>query len=335
MLKVGLIGCGGIGSVHANCYAALSDSVSLVAVADLDRAKAAKAACISGGTIYNSASELLAADLELDIVDICLPTYLHTQYAVEAMEKGCNVFVEKPVCLTMDEASLLLDAQKRTGMNVQVGQVMRFWDEYTWLKDTVDEGKYGKIISAVFSRLSAVPKWSWENWYDDYTKSGTAALDLHIHDVDFVRYLMGAEPREITAQASRNSEGVIQQIFAQYIYDGAVITSEGCWDYPDNYPFGMTYRVKMEHATAVFDGEQLTVYMKDGTRIRPELTKNFNVDVDSVINISGIRPYYNEIKYFTDCIASGTAPVIAPLHEACRSIELALKEIEKSGGAKK
>lgn len=335
MLKVGLIGCGGIGTVHANCYAALSDSVCLAAVADLDPSRAAKAACISGGTIYSSAEELLQSENDLDIVDICLPTYLHTQYAVKAMEKGFNVFVEKPVCLTAQELKLLMDTQHRTGVNVQVGQVMRFWDEYVWLKDTVSQQKYGKLISGIFTRLSANPKWAWEDWYHDYTKSGTSALDLHIHDVDYVRFLMDSEPDEVTAHAARDTEGILQQIFAQYKYDDAVITAEGCWDYPDNFPFGMTYRVKMEHATAVFDGSELTLYLEDGTRMRPELTKNFDVDFDNVVNISGIQPYYNEIKYFTECIASGTDPVIAPLNEACKSLELALEEIEKSGGAKK
>ncbi|MBR3576780.1 MAG: Gfo/Idh/MocA family oxidoreductase, partial [Clostridia bacterium] len=59
-------------------------------------------------------------DPELDIIDICLPTFLHTEYAIMAMEAGKNVFIEKPVCLTPEEADKLLDAQKRTGAKVQV-----------------------------------------------------------------------------------------------------------------------------------------------------------------------------------------------------------------------
>ena len=93
MLTVGLIGCGGMGSVHANCWLALSDSVKLVAIADTDSEKVKDFADKSGARIYSSGEELLANE-NVDIIDVCVPTYLHTKYAVAAMKKGCSVFVD-------------------------------------------------------------------------------------------------------------------------------------------------------------------------------------------------------------------------------------------------
>ena len=112
MFKVGLIGCGFMGTMHINCYKAMSDRVEIVAVADLRADKAKELAEGTSAVIYNSAEELIN-NADVDFVDICLPTYLHTKYAVMAMEKGFNVFVEKPLCMNEEEAALLLETQKK------------------------------------------------------------------------------------------------------------------------------------------------------------------------------------------------------------------------------
>lgn len=334
MLRVGLIGCGGMGTNHAHCYGAMKDIVTLAAVADLDPAKTKNITEKFGGNAYATGMELLEKE-DLDMVDICLPTYLHTAHAVAAMEKGLHVFMEKPVCLNMAEAKLLLDTQKKTGAKVQIGQVIRFWDEYAWLKETVEKGTYGRVLSASFIRLSANPNWGWENWYNKPERSGSMATDLHIHDVDYIRYLMNGEPDQLFSRATRNKEGVLQQIFTTYQYGDTIITSEGCWDYPDNYPFGMTFRVKLERATAIFDGGCLTVYLADGGKIIPEIKKEFEQDEDLGINISSLGAYYKELKYFAGRLISGEPLEIAPLSEAVKSLELDLKEIELAGGVVK
>lgn len=334
MLKVGLIGCGGMGMTHIDCYTALKDSVEVAYVADLFYQKAKKAADKTGAKICNDADELLLHTDELDIVDICLPTYLHTEFAVKAMEKGCDVFIEKPVCLNSEQAKELLKIQKRTGAKVQIGQVIRFWPEYMWLKKVVTEKTYGKVISGVFERLSVNPKWGWENWYNDPYKSGTAALDLHIHDVDYIRYIMGGNPKEVVSSAARNKDGVIQQIFTKYLYKDAIINAEGGWDFPDNFPFSMRFRVKLERATVVYDENGLTVYSENGEKFKPEFNDEFEGENSAGINVSALGGYYNELKYFTNCVIQGIEPEIAPLSEAVKSLELVLKEIDIAGGEK-
>lgn len=333
MLKVGLIGCGGMGTTHANCYGALKETVELAAVADLDPTKANAVSEKFGGKIYASGEELIQ-NADVDMIDICLPTFLHARHAIWAMEKGRHVFMEKPVCLNMEEAKLLLETLKKTGVKMQIGQVIRFWDEYVWLKKAVDEGTYGKLLSGVFTRLSANPRWSWENWYNDPERSGSMATDLHIHDVDFVRYLMGGEPDEVFSRATRSADGVIQQLFTTYQYGDVVITSEGCWDYPDGFPFQMQFRVKLEKATVVYNESGLTVYLENGEKITPEIEPEFAQDEDVGINISSLGAYYNELKYFTSRLISGDPLEIAPLEEAVKSLELDIQEMELAGGVK-
>ena len=194
MIKVGLIGCGFMGNMHANCYKNI-DGVKLVAVADLRKEKAEEIA--DGATIYSDGIDLIN-NADVDVIDICLPTYLHAKYALMAMEKVKYLFVEKPVTLTSDEAKALIEKSKETGCNVQVGQVIRFWDEYVELKKIIESGVYGKVLNANFRRISPKPGWGWEDWLLDVSRSGGAAQDLHIHDTDYVLSVFG-EPESFSS----------------------------------------------------------------------------------------------------------------------------------------
>ena len=117
MLKVGLIGCGFMGAMHANCYKNI-EGVELVAFADLRKEKAEELAAGTNATIYSDGKDLIAS-ADVDIIDICLPTYLHAEYAMAAMDKVKYVFVEKPVALTVAEGKAMIEkswSQKVTYM---------------------------------------------------------------------------------------------------------------------------------------------------------------------------------------------------------------------------
>ncbi|MBU9746201.1 Gfo/Idh/MocA family oxidoreductase [Lachnospiraceae bacterium ASD3451] len=337
MLKIGLIGAGYMGGMHTACYQALmEEDVKVTAVADLRPEYAKAAAEKFSAQIYQEGMDLIE-QADVDVIDICLPTYLHTKYAVAAMKKGRAVFIEKPVCLSPDEMELLLAAQRETGVPVMVGQCIRLWSEYAWLKEAVENKTYGALRSGVFKRISPLPGWAWENWLHRPECSGTVAMDMHVHDVDYVRYLLG-DPLEVTARAARDSEGVIQQIFATYGYEDAAVTVEACWDYPDAFPFTMEYRVKFDEATVVFDSSatpSLAVYPKTGGRIIPELDKEFESENDIGGNISSLGGYYNELRYFTQGVKNHTPLTVATLEEAVRSVRLVLQEIELAGGMRR
>ncbi|MBQ7033247.1 MAG: Gfo/Idh/MocA family oxidoreductase [Clostridia bacterium] len=330
MLKIGLVGCGFMGSMHAACYKEIPGA-EVVAVADIRREKAAEISGSTGAVIFENGKQLIA-DADVDVIDICLPTYLHTAHAVLAMQRGRNVFIEKPVCLTMEEAEILRKTAQETGACVQIGQVIRFWDEYKWLKEVTDRKEYGAVLSAVFTRLSPWPDWAWEGWIHEADKSGSMALDLHVHDVDFMRYLLG-EPDSFTSHAVRDTRGVIEQIYTTYMCGKTVVTIEGCWDYPSSFPFKAGYRVKFEEGTAVFDSNGLAVYMKDGSVVKPEIKPAFTGRSSSGGNLSSLGGYYNELAYFVEKLQKDEPLLVAPLEEGIRSAALALREIESVGGA--
>lgn len=323
MIKVGLIGCGFMGTMHANCYNAI-EGVEVVAVADLIKEKAAKLAALSNAKIYTTGMELIQNE-ELDAVDICLPTYLHAEHAEAAMRKYKNVFIEKPVALTVKECERLLKVQKETGAGVQVGQVIRFWDEYVWLKELIDTKKYGNVKNAVFRRLSPRPD-GWEHWFLNPEKSGGATLDLHIHDVDYMLYVFG-NPKSFNTVIGHGGERN-SYVATVANYCDKVVLAEGSWDFPADYPFEMMFRVKFEKGVAEFTHEGLRVYTDSGVE-KVVLKKEFTAQVEGAGNISDLGGYYNELKYFTDCLKSGKKPEKAGLADAVESVKFVYEEINK------
>ena len=260
MIKIGLIGCGFMGTMHANCYNAI-DGVQVVAVADLQKDRAEALAKLSDAKIYSTGMELIQNE-QLDAVDICLPTYLHAQHAEAAMRKCKNIFLEKPATFTAGEGEHLLKIQRETGAGVQVGQVIRFWDEYVWLKELIDSGKYGKVQNAMFRRLSPRPD-GWEHWYRNAAeKSGGAALDLHIHDVDYMLYVFG-KPKKFSTVLGHGGEAN-SYVSTVADYGDKAVTLEGSWDFPAEYPFEMMFRVKFENAVAEYTHEGLRLYTNGG-----------------------------------------------------------------------
>ena len=291
MLKVGLVGVGGISGAHIPAWQSMED-VELVALCDVRPEQMTRYPELRQ---YTNMDDMLAKE-QLDILDICLPTYLHADAAVKAMERGIHVLSEKPVSLKTEDVHRLYETAKRNNVCFMVAQVLRFWPEYVYLKEIYDSGRYGKLLSGRMARLGHMPGWSWDNWMKDESRSGLVPFDLHIHDLDFMVYAFG-KPKQVSSFRARRSD---QDVFtAVYQFDGFYVDSEATW-YAAPYPFHATYRFQFEKALIVLDGA-LTVYEVDG--------KTFTVGADGGetggIELPPTNAYANEIRYFADCVKAG------------------------------
>ena len=291
MLKVGLVGVGGISGAHIPAWQSMED-VELVALCDVRPEQMTRYPELRR---YTNMDDMLAKE-QLDILDICLPTYLHADAAVKAMERGIHVLSEKPVSLKTEDVHRLYETAKRNNVCFMVAQVLRFWPEYVYLKEIYDSGRYGKLLSGRMARLGHMPGWSWDNWMKDESRSGLVPFDLHIHDLDFMVYAFG-KPKQVSSFRARRSD---QDVFtAVYQFDGFYVDSEATW-YAAPYPFHATYRFQFEKALIVLDGA-LTVYEVDG--------KTFTVGADGGetggIELPPTNAYANEIRYFADCVKAG------------------------------
>ena len=291
MLKVGLVGVGGISGAHIPAWQSMED-VELVALCDVRPEQMMRYPELRQ---YTDMDDMLAKE-QLDILDICLPTYLHADAAVKAMERGIHVLSEKPVSLKTEDVHRLYETAKQNNVRFMVAQVLRFWPEYVYLKEIYDSGRYGKLLSGRMARLGHMPGWSWDNWMKDESRSGLVPFDLHIHDLDFMVYTFG-KPKQVSSFRARRPD---QDVFtAVYQFDGFYVDSEATW-YAASYPFHATYRFQFEKALIVLDGA-LTVYEVDG--------KTFTVGADGGetggIELPPTNAYANEIRYFADCVKAG------------------------------
>lgn len=322
MLKVGLIGCGFMGTMHANCYKNL-EGVELAAVADVRREKAEEIAAGTNAVIYADGKDLIRY-ADVDIIDICLPTYLHAPYALLAMDKVKYLFIEKPVTLTVAEADELLVKSVKTGCQVQVGQVIRFWDEYVALEEMVRTNRYGKVVNANFRRISPTPEWGWKNWLHDVSLSGGAGQDLHIHDVDFVLSLFG-EPKAL--YSVKNTLGEANSYINTLMqFEDFAVGVEGTWALPESHPFQASFRVVFEKAAVENDGGTFMLYTAEGAEQIVTERKELAASGGTQGNISDLGGYYNELLYFTQQAVRQKPIAQASLADAAASLRFLLEK---------
>lgn len=296
MLKVALVGVGGISGAHIPAWEERRDA-ELVALCDIRAEQMEK---YKNKHCYTDFDEMLKNE-RIDILDICLPTYLHAEFAIKAMNMGINVICEKPVSLNAADVARVYSTAKSNNVKFMVAQVLRFWPEYSIIKEIYNTGKYGRLLSGHMGRLGVRPKWSWDGWMMDEDRSGLVPFDLHIHDLDFIVYAFG-KPKEFKDYRARSeNQDYINSI---YEYDGFFITTEAAW-YDAPYPFAANFRFQFEKSLAVFENHEMTIYEKDGKIFKP--VSQSGEDTGD-IGLPKNNAYSNEINYFADCVLSGAEP---------------------------
>lgn len=330
MTKIGIVGLGFMGKMHLRCYRGI-EGVEVAAVCDVDAARLTGTGA-GGGNIEGAEEQLdlsgvgqydnlatMLAETKLDAVSITLPTYLHGDATVAALEAGLDVLCEKPMALTTNDAQRMIAAANRTGRRLQIGHCIRFWPEYEKAKELLDSGRYGRVLAATFQRLSLTPGWAWDGWLMDPARSGAAAVDLHIHDSDFVQYALGM-PRAVFSRASSGPSGGPDHIVTQYIYDDdRVVTAEGGWAMSPSFGFEMSFNIVAEKATIVFDLTRDPAF-----RVCP---------VDGDPEVPEVAPgdgYSREIEHFIAAVRGETVPEVLTPEQSAESLRLVLAECESA-----
>ena len=328
MLQGAIIGFGGLGKSHFDGIQKLADMAKIVAVCDVDSSKFEKAvttnlhknakqADLSGCRLYTNAYDMLEKET-LDFVIIATPTYLHAELAVAALDKGIHVLSEKPMSRTLDGCRQMIEAAKRNQKLLSIGQCLRFSPQYLKLKELVDSQEYGKLLRLEMNRLSQPPTWGYQNWFMDFSKCGGAALDLHVHDVDFMQYMLGM-PQSVSAKGG-SQKWVSDHISTQYTYEnGPAVRITGDWSLNLAFGFRADYFAVFERGVCYLKDDAVYLCPDDGEKQTAELD---NADM-----------YVEEKRYFFRCIQEHKMnDRIAP-ESAMQSIQIIMAEMEsaKSG----
>jgi len=329
-VRVGIVGLGMMGTTHFKGYRG-GPEAEVVAVCDVSGRKLSGDWAEAAGNIdtgaagrqdlsalrtYDDLGKLLA-DKEVDLVDLCVPTFQHADFAIRALEAGKHVFCEKPMARTSARAREMIATAKAAGRLLAVGHVLRFWPEYLAMKEMIDDGRYGKVKSAVLTRLSPRPGWTWDNWILDEKRSGGAPLDLHIHDADTVQWYFG-RPERVSAVGTRDAKAMGHIVGTYHYADGPVVVAEGGWDYPGAFPFRMAASLVFEKAAVEFStltSPTLSVYEEGAKAV-------LHPDVPAQDG------YTEELRYFVNCVANDTPPERIAPEEAVSAVALVEAEIE-------
>ena len=328
MVKVAVVGLGFMGKMHLGIYSSL-DQVEVTAICDSNE-ESLKLSSLSeargnietkdqdidltGTKAYTNYQEMLK-DGGFDFVDICLPTYLHKEFSVAAMQAGYDVFCEKPMALTSEEADEMVSTAKKTGQLLTVGQCLRFWPMYVEIKRMIDTGIYGKVLSAELSRYSMTPSWSSNDWMLKGELSGNAAFDLHIHDVDMILNLFG-RPTGVTSSGVETHGSGFGHIATLYTYPDKTITSVGNWICTDSYGFAMRTFVVLEKGVIELDTgkpDLLVVYPSDGEK--------------QVVELDAQDGYFYEIQDFVSHVRNREPLMVVTPESAAESLKVVLVEI--------
>ncbi len=332
MVRVGMAGAGFMGNTHAQCYQ-LMPGARLVAVADpTDKARDAfcrEFACAGYPTL-----EDMLSDADLDAIDICTPTFLHAKQAIAAARAGKHVVCEKPMALTVGECTRMINAARRAGTALMVAQVLRFWPEYVLIADLVRSRRLGRVRWARASRLGPSPKWSWDDWIRDAERSGGPILDLHIHDLDYLSWLLG-KPTRVYAQAvAARGRGFVTVLTTlgghRHEAKSAAAASMGM---AGDFPFTMDLLISAQKGTIAYSSTSsptLTV-MPDGAKPYAPRVPQPHVPKSAYGrgNIQALGGYYVELKYFVDCVRRGERPKVVTPQEGRFAVKLC-RAAEKS-----
>ena len=285
---IGLVGLGFMGLTHLRAAQdARGGKVVAIATSDPNKARgdfssvggnfgdAGGREDMTGIAVHPTLDTLLEDD-RVDLVDLCLPSYLHAPAAIRCLQAGKAVLVEKPIALDPKDAHKMLLAAKKARRPLMVAQVLRFMPEFSLLSDAVKSKRWGKLLSLHMKRIIAMPEWGDSSWFADPAKSGGMVIDLHIHDTDFIVHLFG-KPNAVSSNGLVDKRGVN---FIRTTYhgkaNGPLLSAEAGWLNAPGLPFEHGYDAFFEKGTLHFNSStapEPLLYTTAGRAVRKLVIK--------------------------------------------------------------
>lgn len=335
MINVAIVGTGGIAPAHIGGLLAFPERCKIVAMVDIypEKAEAMKREFNLDCAIFDDHLTMLSSGLKIDLIHICTPPYVHAEIAINCMNAGKNVVVEKPMATCLEECDRMLEAEKRNGVTLACIAQNRFRDSIYKLKEMVDSGKAGKLRCAHVNSMW----WRGRSYYDLWWRGlwekegGGPTLNHAVHHIDMINWIQGGLPEEVTAVLANvmhdNSE-VEDLSFAILKYkDGSVaeVTSSVVHHGEEQ---GLVLQCEKAKLEAPWDC-YATVSKPNGFGIRnEELEKELNDSYNTMPNLA-YEGHTGEIENILSALEKGVRPMITGI-DGRKTVEL-ISAIYKSG----
>lgn len=306
MVQIGVVGSGFMAETHVEAYKNIDDA-DVTAVASLEDPEGFIDESGIDAKAYDTAEELMDTE-DVDAVDLCTPTPTHRPLVEAAAERGFDTFCEKPIAGNLKDANAIAETADEADIKLMVGHVVRFFPEYRRARDVINDGGIGDPGVARARRLSPFPSWGHEDWYTDRDRSGGVMIDLAIHDLDFLSWVLG-DVNRVYAQRSIWERGEHGHIVLRFD-NGAVGYVEASWGLPS----GQGLVTSLELAGS--DG--LLEYSGDKNAL------TFRTAEDTVVeNPVKKEGYERELEAFVESLQNGSQPPVTA-EDAISALRLSL-----------
>ncbi len=320
-MRIGILGLGFMGGVHLSAIERIDGAVVTAASS---RTRPAAHGPSKGNLPHLTSGALppdarwysdwrqLLMDMDLDAVDICLPTHFHKEVILAALESGKHVLCEKPMALTASDCDQILEAADKSGRVFMVGQVVRFMFPYRYAASFIHSICEGSVIACTLKRKAGFPQWS--EWLAKEEYSGGAILDLLIHDIDQALKFFG-QPSTVSAV----TDGEVDTMKGALHYtDGLTVQIEGGW-YTREVPFSAGFHLAGKDAVLSFEKGSLRLNISGA---------------EQSIDLPEHLEYVEQISYFVECCRNNVAPELCLPAESAQAVRLAtlLRESRNKNG---
>ena len=292
-MKVGILGTG-FGAYHTELYSGILNNDEII-LWGRNKEKLNELKNIHNVKITEDMNDIFN-DEEIQLVDICLPNELHKKYAIKAMECGKNVFCEVPVTLSYKDAKELEEYSKKCNCMMMVDLFERFDFAYSYLKEAIDNGKYGTLRS--FRIWRQTPPWWGSLGKNDIV------FKLMIHDIDYISYILG-EPNNIEVSNSFPDEGK-GVVNVNLKYDNTIVMLQSSSMMASRYPFSVGYEAIFDNGVIKYNSDGYSdrqdiklkvITNEDESKIRIPNKSCYRASVEEVIrDIKEHKESINDIK---------------------------------------
>lgn len=304
-MNIGVLGTG-FGAYHAQLWTTM-DRVDKVIIFGRNEAKLQELKQSLGVEITTHIDDIML-DSSIDVIDICLPSNLHRQYAVDALKHGKHVFCETPVCFNLEDALAMKEAEQLYDSRILVNQFIKFDPAYKYLYEATHNEKYGKLLSLTLKRETP-PLWGDLGLHAIATK-------LMIHELDFVTWMLGTMELHSVwgTDGGKSDHALVRAIFQQTNVSVEIVVSS---QMPTSYPFSVGYEAYFEQGKLVYQESD----NMNGT-VESSLIEYTNVGKQEFL-LDPVNPYEKSLEHALQSLEEDTLSVIE-LEAAMQAIELAI-----------
>jgi predicted dehydrogenase len=218
-VKVGLIGCGNLGKIHAKCIAEV-EGMELVAYCDVFEKSAQAMLTEFGGAYATSDTDRFFQDPELDAIYVTTQHDTHAEYCIRALDAGKHVLVEKPLAMSVEDCTRIGEAVTRSGKKLFTAFKMRYFELLWKAKELIPQP-----VMVTMQMMDS--RWGDSIWPNDPVKGGGNVLSQGCHSADVLRFVSGGEPVEVYAAGGNYYQptGVVDNLVAVFRFDNGVAGS--------------------------------------------------------------------------------------------------------------